>query len=147
MLLGLSFQVFTLVVFAVLCGDYFWSAYQHRAELNPETDSLRRSMGFKLFIGAIGVAYVTILIRCCYRIAEMAGGWRNPIMQNEPEFIVLDSVMCTVAVLALTAFHPGQYFKSVSKFDIEGGKISTRSSEGDFSTYPNAEPKTAATHS
>ncbi|KAI9714676.1 MAG: hypothetical protein M1812_006341 [Candelaria pacifica] len=143
MLLGLSFQVFTLIVFAMLSFDYFWSAYKHRAELNPQTVDLRRSTSFKLFIGAIGVAYVTILIRCCYRVAEMAGGWRNPIMQNEGEFIALDSVMCVLAVLALTLFHMGRFFRSVTKFDVEGAKVSATSSEGDFSTYPHSEPKAA----
>ena len=40
----------------------------------------------------------------------MANGWGNSIMQDEVDFIVLDSVMVTIAVLCLTVFHPGFAF-------------------------------------
>lgn len=32
-------------------------------------------------------------------------------MQNQTLFIILDGVMCVVAVLALNVFHPGVLFK------------------------------------
>ncbi|ERF75878.1 hypothetical protein EPUS_01244 [Endocarpon pusillum Z07020] len=66
--------------------------------------------GFKLFLGGFLLAFVTMFIRCVYRIAEMAGGWGNSIMQSELDFIVLDSVMITISVLAMTIFHPGYCF-------------------------------------
>lgn len=34
-------------------------------------------------------------------------------MQNEPDFIVLDSVMIAIATICLTAFHPGWMFKEM----------------------------------
>lgn len=92
---GLSFQVATLVLFGTMACEYvFRTVTQHRHELNPETEGLRRSMGFKLFLGAIGLAYTTILIRCTYRVAELAGGWdsSNTIMHHEDLFLGLDSL-------------------------------------------------------
>lgn len=44
------------------------------------------------------------------RIAEMAGGWGNHIMQDEPSFLVLDSTLVLVTGVLLTVFHPGLYF-------------------------------------
>jgi hypothetical protein len=38
------------------------------------------------------VAYVTVLIRCIYRLPEMAGGWGNALMRNEREFLLLDGM-------------------------------------------------------
>ncbi|EON66041.1 hypothetical protein W97_05284 [Coniosporium apollinis CBS 100218] len=92
MMAGLSFQVFTLLAFATLVTEYFVRVWRHRYELNPRTEELRRSRKFRWFLGALVTAYVAILFRCIYRIAEMAGGWGNPIMRDETTFIVLDSL-------------------------------------------------------
>lgn len=92
MMVGLASQVATLAVFGIMCLDVFFRIRQFRGEFNESTNALRNSQGFKSLLGAIIVAYWTILIRCIYRIAEMAGGWRNSIMQDQAVFIVFDSV-------------------------------------------------------
>jgi hypothetical protein len=92
MITGLAFQVFTLVLFGCLATEYFVRVWKHKNELNPATFELRRSMRFRLFLGALALAYFTILIRCVYRVAELAGGWGNPIMQDEALFTGLDSL-------------------------------------------------------
>lgn len=63
---------------------------KYRGEFNESTIASRGSRLFKGLLAAIAVAYSTILIRCIYRIAEMAGGWRNPMMQDQTVFIILD---------------------------------------------------------
>lgn len=92
MMAGLAFQVFTLLIFAALATEYFVRAWKNRGDLNPVTYELRHTRRFRYFIVALMVSYFAILIRCIYRIAEMAGGWGNPIMQNQTAFIVLDSL-------------------------------------------------------
>ncbi len=92
MMAGLSFQVITLVAFAVLVAEYFSRVWKQRNELNPRTVELRNSKKFKWFIGALLTAYFAILFRCIYRVAEMSGGWGSPIMRDETTFIVLDSL-------------------------------------------------------
>ncbi len=74
MITGLATQVFTLVIFGILAADYGFAIYRNRAHLNPLTAELRQSRQFKLFLGALWVAYFGILIRCSYRVAELAGG-------------------------------------------------------------------------
>lgn len=50
----------------------------------------------------------------------MAGGWRNPIMQDEVSFIILDGLLCFVAVVVLNVFHPGFLFKeSYATIELE----------------------------
>ncbi|KAF1809832.1 putative RTA1 domain protein [Eremomyces bilateralis CBS 781.70] len=115
MLAGLSFQVFTLAVFALMAGDYFNRVLQDvkkngGGRLNPATTTLRNSLNFKLFCASLTLSYVAIMIRCVYRIIEMAGGWGNPIMQKEGLFIGLDSTMCALAVLVFNFWHPGRSF-------------------------------------
>lgn len=90
MMVGLVSQVVTLAVFGIMATDVFFRIRKFRGEFNESTNALRHSRRFKYFLVAFVTAYITIFIRCAYRIAEMSGGWRNPIMQNEVLFIVLD---------------------------------------------------------
>jgi len=92
MIAGLAFQVITLVTFAVLAFDFFWTVRKSLKLLKPSSQDLASNRLFRLFIAAATVAYTAILIRCAYRVAELSGGWGNPIMRVESEFIVLESV-------------------------------------------------------
>ncbi|KAI9802040.1 MAG: hypothetical protein M1825_003096 [Sarcosagium campestre] len=128
MITGIVWQVFTLLVFAGLCLEYILNVRRDRksgasSELAEPVDPKK----IKIFIGSIVIAFLTIFIRCVYRIAEMANGWQNPIMQNETDFIVLEGVMVVVAVLVLTIFHPGQYFPQMVQHNI-AEKASKKSS-------------------
>lgn len=92
MMAGICFQVVTLVAFAVMASLYYLKLSRSGVPLSPSALAVKNSTGFKLFLGGFLLAFVTMFIRCVYRIAEMAGGWGNSIMQNELDFIVLDSV-------------------------------------------------------
>lgn len=111
MMIGLVSQVVTLAIFGVMAFDVFLRVRKHQGRYTESAEALRASSRFKGFLIAITVAYFTIFIRCIYRIAEMAGGWSNPIMQDQIAFIILDGVMCVVAVLALNLYHPGFLFE------------------------------------
>lgn len=87
---GIIFQVVTLVVFGALAGVYFVRRLLHQ-DASKVTEPQLQTLNFRLFCGAIVVAFMAILTRCIYRIAEMSGGWGNPLMQNQREFIALDS--------------------------------------------------------
>ena len=119
MMTGIVWQVITLVIFAALVGDFFWRVRRSGKPLNKATEELRNSGTFKLFLAAILLAFLTIFTRCVYRIAEMAGGWSNPIMQDETDFVVLDGVMCMVATLCMTVFHPGYGFPLLARSQRE----------------------------
>ncbi|CCC14852.1 hypothetical protein SMACR_07577 [Sordaria macrospora] len=71
----------------------------------------------KLFLWAMAGGYACLLIRCVYRIAEMAGGWGNEIMQDEPSFVVLESFMVLIACVLFTVFAPGVWFPWMSHSD------------------------------
>jgi hypothetical protein len=75
----------------------------------------RSPLRFRIFCWAIGFAFLTILIRCLYRIPEMAGGWGNPRMRDEPVFLGLDGGMVALASIAFTVAHPGFMFPPMRK--------------------------------
>ena len=118
---GIIMQVVTLAIFAALAGLFFLRRYLALRKGVPEkeeqtlVDPQLQTTRFKLFAGAVVIAFLTIFTRCVYRIAEMMGGWGNPLMQDETEFIALDSVMCAIAAIALTLFHPGFCFPQMAQ--------------------------------
>ncbi|MCJ1315732.1 hypothetical protein MMC15_001052 [Xylographa vitiligo] len=120
MLAGIVWQVFTLMVFGGLSGEYFRRVYANRSNLTSSAITIFNSRKFRLFVAAVTVAFTTIFIRCVFRIAELADGWKSPIMQNEAEFIVFDGVMCLIAVLVLTIFCQGQYFPQMQEHSSVG---------------------------
>jgi RTA1 like protein len=92
MMAGIVIQVVTLLAFAAMAALYYFRLSRSSTPLSSAAERVKGSIGFKLFLGGFILALLTVFTRCVYRIAEMAGGWANPIMQSEREFIVLDSM-------------------------------------------------------
>ena len=116
---GIVLQGIVLAAFGTLTGDYLFRVgrYFKSGSVDPEYRAgaaLLADKKFRLFLWAMGVAYASLLIRCIYRIAEMAGGWGNHIMQDEPSFVVLESFMVLIACAMLAAFPPGVFFPQMS---------------------------------
>ncbi|KAK5988078.1 Efflux pump himE [Cladobotryum mycophilum] len=110
---GVALQVAVLLVFGVLSLDYFVKVKKWMASSEAQgTQALRtwNDANFRKFGYAVSGAYLAIFVRCIYRIAEMAGGWGNKIMQDEPSFLVLDSSLVLIGSFLLTIFHPGFLF-------------------------------------
>lgn len=92
MIAGLGFQVLTLLIFGILASEFFFRARKNINTLRPGSMEAIHTRKFKLFMWSTSIAYLCIFARCCYRVAELSGGWGNPIMKDEPVFIVFDSV-------------------------------------------------------
>ncbi|KAG8629135.1 hypothetical protein KVT40_003000 [Elsinoe batatas] len=115
---GIAIQVVTMAVCGLLALDYMLRHKKAKknglvASKNQGGYSNGPIVNYKKFLVFVGVeifAYVVVLIRCIYRLPEMAGGWSNPLMRNEKEFLILDGMMIALAVLAFTVFHPGWWF-------------------------------------
>lgn len=129
---GIALQSVTMSVCGAVVLDFFLRRRKARTEERKveaegttetsldaavlENDVRTRSpLRFRIFCCAIGFAFTTILIRCIYRIPEMAGGWGNPRMRDEPVFLGLDGAMVALASIAFTVAHPGFMFPPMRK--------------------------------
>lgn len=110
MLAGLATQVTTLLIFGALAADFAFSVYKNRGSLHPATTELRRDWLFEVFVAALYMAYGAILIRCCYRVAELCGGWGSSTMHGVALFIGLDSSPIAFVAIVLNVGHPGRCF-------------------------------------
>jgi hypothetical protein len=99
---GIAFQVVTMTVCGVLVLAYLFRYRKARSmretlgekstyEMDKETGGVQLGK-IKLFGWMVVLAYTTVLIRCIYRLPEMAGGWGNALMRNEKEFLLLDGM-------------------------------------------------------
>lgn len=133
---GLSFQVFTLVIFIALAAEY---AFRYS---KAEGSGSKLSAKFKIFILFLSAAIVLILIRCAYRIDELKDGYGGSLIHDQGLFIGLEGVsvlpspqissfstdpsirMIILACYSLIVSHPGPIFgwPDATKDDIESQK-------------------------
>lgn len=86
---GIAFQVATMLICGLLAGEFIMKLVRH-GQPGRSTDAKAQAFQF-----AVIFAYLAILVRCIYRLPEMAGGWGNPRMRNEKDFLILDG-LCVV---------------------------------------------------
>ncbi|KAK3492080.1 RTA1-domain-containing protein [Neurospora hispaniola] len=113
---GIVLQVVVLGAFGGLSSIFLLRAKKYFGSLSETTMEKQtwQDKKTRMFLWAMAGGYATLLIRCIYRIAEMAGGWGNEIMQDEPSFVVLESFMVLIACVLFTAFAPGVWFPWMS---------------------------------
>lgn len=113
MLAGIVFQVATFTALYILAIIFARNLRANKHSLTPSQLTVIHNRNFKVFAWGVFIASVGIYIRCIYRIGELAGGWKNKIMQDEISFYVLDGAMVCVAVAVLTIAYPGALYKPV----------------------------------
>lgn len=103
MLSGLAFQVFSLVIFSILCAELAYRVYRVKSSESLE----HKGRNLHIFEIALVAATVFIIVRSTYRCAELAGGFRGKLANEEAPFMILEGVMIILACLCLTVCHPG----------------------------------------
>jgi len=61
-------------------------------------------------IAVLALATLTILIRCCFRVAELQDGFGGAVANNQSLFMGLEGPMIFVAIAAITILHPAVCF-------------------------------------
>ncbi|CCF38957.1 RTA1 like protein [Colletotrichum higginsianum] len=124
---GVAFQVANMVCCGLLMLVYIVRRrsglargdrlHEDASLINSDGQSLSRATAteeeagrVRKFVYALVVAYIAILVRCSYRIAENIPAISLNILRNEPLFLGLDSAMIMIAVGAVTVFHPFIFF-------------------------------------
>ncbi|KAJ4264035.1 hypothetical protein NW762_006074 [Fusarium torreyae] len=127
MIVGLAFQVVTILGFIVCSIDFAFRTIRRQRALGnaaldqrPEIVKVRNSPRFKAFLGALSLAASCILWRSTFRVAELSEGWEGPIMGDQYMFVGFEGVLIVVAVVALNIFHPALCMKELLELD-DGG--------------------------
>jgi hypothetical protein len=89
---GLVFQIFTMLLFGLLCFEFGIRAHLVPQFFDPSTQRIRSLKRFQYFWVALAYAYFLTMIRCFYRVVELSGGIDGRLAQNETTFIALEGV-------------------------------------------------------
>lgn len=89
-LAGLAWQVACLTLFALCCAQYAWKVYSDPTALTRAKLIMAQNPMFKFFMAALALSFTCIMIRCIYRIVELAPGWGSAQMSNETNFIACE---------------------------------------------------------
>jgi hypothetical protein len=117
MVAGLSFQVFTLLIFMLVSTDFALRTWRRtkamgtEAALDPVYAKLRASFAFRGFVGALTLATLCVFIRSVFRVIELSEGWNGSLIKKQKLFIVLEGVMVTIAIVSLMLFNPAFCFR------------------------------------
>lgn len=113
MIAGLVLQAVSLAAFILVFADFSWRCHKGVLDMDPLKQRVRQSTFFKVFRVGLLLATTVILIRSIFRVAELWQGFAGDLWNNETDFLVLDGAMMALAVLCLTATHPGVAFGGV----------------------------------
>ncbi|KAK2771833.1 hypothetical protein FQN53_004872 [Emmonsiellopsis sp. PD_33] len=95
MIAGLAFQVFSLLVFITLLGEFVWRVRRGMGKWGNGTEKgpvrIPRSRLW-VFSSFFSLAILCIFIRCAYRVAELSEGWGGELIREEGTFIGLEGV-------------------------------------------------------
>lgn len=90
MMAGLSFQVFSLVLFATATADYYFLVRKNYPNGTPPPTGAHPRI--KWFFLALTLAYTCIMIRCIYRVIELSDGWNSALMKDEVLYVILEGM-------------------------------------------------------
>ncbi|KAL2068617.1 hypothetical protein VTL71DRAFT_14954 [Oculimacula yallundae] len=134
MIAGLIFQVVSLVVFVILCGDFAWRLRWDRNAWNTENATVYESWIFKGFLYTLALATLCIITRSAFRAIELFDGFAGELANDEVLYMILEPPMISIAVIALTIFHPGIGFQGA----WGGAKNAYKEGKGRLETeYPS----------
>ncbi|KAH7408998.1 RTA1 like protein-domain-containing protein [Cadophora sp. MPI-SDFR-AT-0126] len=111
MIAGLIFQVVSLVAFVLLCCDFALRLHKNRNAWSTQNASVFESWIFKAFLCALAVSTLCIIIRSTFRAIELFDGFTGKLANDQVLYMILEPPMITIAVVALTVFHPGIGFQ------------------------------------
>ncbi|KAI0078753.1 RTA1-domain-containing protein [Panus rudis PR-1116 ss-1] len=107
MLVGIIFQLVSLIVFVALSGE-FLVRYVRDMPFRESGERRRRwDSKMKLLIGGLCFITLFIFIRSIYRTIELSDGWNGRIISTQIYFNVLDGMMVLLAMITFNVFHPG----------------------------------------
>ncbi|RDW57348.1 hypothetical protein BP5796_12798 [Coleophoma crateriformis] len=122
MIAGLVFQVMSLAAFVVLSADFALRLRQNQGLWNTENAAVYRSFRFKAFLCALGIATLAVITRSIFRAIELSDGFSGELANDEVLYMILEPPMISIAVIALTLCHPGDFSDAGTSNTLKAGR-------------------------
>ncbi|KAF8506196.1 RTA1-domain-containing protein, partial [Hysterangium stoloniferum] len=120
MLVGIILQLITLLFYMALGVEFIIRVYRNKPLIKKshmsqavDIEQTRKSNNdnrvphnVHLMIIGLSISTILVLIRSVYRTAELADGFKGPILRTQVYFNTLDATPIVLALLTLNAFSP-----------------------------------------
>ncbi|KIK79587.1 hypothetical protein PAXRUDRAFT_834021 [Paxillus rubicundulus Ve08.2h10] len=117
-LAGLVLQLASFLTFSCIYARFLYRIYTLVPNVWERDKEQRWYFDWRALAGALAVSCIGILIRSCYRVAELSQGYLGYLITTEAFFYVLDTLPLVVAVSVYAPFWPGRFIKN-EVFDVE----------------------------
>ncbi|KAI9742838.1 MAG: hypothetical protein M1818_003567 [Claussenomyces sp. TS43310] len=108
MLIGLGYQIISLMAFIYLAAEFAWRLSQWNKERGETVFGPGKSeTRLQIFLVFFCLSVFCLFARCCYRCAELSGGLEGPLLHDEVMFIFLEGMLISICVFSLNLGHPG----------------------------------------
>ncbi|KIJ20074.1 hypothetical protein PAXINDRAFT_166231 [Paxillus involutus ATCC 200175] len=120
-LTGLVLQLASFLTFSCIYARFLCRVYTLERDVWKRDKGQRWYLDWRALAGALAVSCIGILIRSCYRVAELSQGFQGHLATTEAFFYALDTLPLVIAISVYAPFWPGRFIENGGKkvSDIE----------------------------
>ncbi|KAG2341358.1 RTA1-domain-containing protein [Suillus weaverae] len=108
-LAGLVLQLASFVFFCVIYARFLYKVRAEEQAIWMRDSKQHWNSDWRTLAAATAVSCIGILIRSCYRVAEVAQGFHSSLGSSEAAFYLGDTLPLLVAIVIYVPFWPGRF--------------------------------------
>ncbi|KAG1783275.1 RTA1-domain-containing protein [Suillus placidus] len=108
-LAGLVLQLASFIFFSVIYARFLYKVRAEEQAIWMRDSKQHWINDWRTLAAAAAVSCITILIRSCYRVAEIAQGFHGSLGSSEEAFYLGDTLPLLVAIVIYIPFWPGRF--------------------------------------
>ncbi|KAG2348967.1 RTA1-domain-containing protein [Suillus weaverae] len=108
-LAGLVLQLASFIFFCVVYARFLYKVRAEEQAMWMRDSKQHWNSDWRTLAAATAVSCITILIRSCYRVAEIAQGFHGSLGSSEEAFYLGDTLPLLVAIVIYVPFWPGRF--------------------------------------
>jgi hypothetical protein len=108
-LAGLVLQLASVSLFCVVYARFLYKVRAEEQAIWMRDSKQHWNGDWRTLAAAAAISCIGILIRSCYRVAEIAQGFHGSLVSSEEAFYLGDTLPLLVAILIYVPFWPGRF--------------------------------------
>jgi len=105
----------SFLTFSCIYARFLYRVYTLERDVWKRDKGQRWYLDWRALAGALAVSCIGILIRSCYRVAELSQGFQGHLATTEAFFYALDTLPLVIAISVYAPFWPGRFIENGGK--------------------------------
>ncbi|KAI9574466.1 RTA1-domain-containing protein [Boletus coccyginus] len=118
-LAGLALQLVSFTLFSGIYIRFLYRVYTLEHNIWERDKGQPWSRDWRTLAAALAISCIGILVRSCYRVAELSQGFQGYLATTEAFFYALDTLPLIIAISVYALFWPGWIIKDGTKIEHE----------------------------